>query len=54
MLEASTPPIEIQAYAACLLSIDAQNAQESKLQELITSAYKALRASYAGWWLNEE
>ena len=31
MLKASTPPIEIQAYAACPLSVDAQNAQESKL-----------------------
>ena len=31
MSEASTPPIEIQAYAACPLSIDAQNAQELKL-----------------------
>ena len=54
MLEASTPPIEIQAHAACPLSADAQNMQESKLQELITSAYKAILAIYAGWWLNEE
>ena len=54
MLEASTPPIKIQAYAACLLSIDAQNVKESKLWELITSAYKALWAIYAGWWLNKE
>ena len=38
MSKASTPLIEIQACAACPLSIDAQNAQESKLQELITSA----------------
>ena len=35
MSEASTPLIEIQACAACPLSVDAQNAQESKLQELI-------------------
>ena len=54
MSEASTPPIEIQAYAACPLSIDAQNAQELKLQEIITHACKALRAIYAGWWLNKE
>ena len=31
MSKASTPLIEIQAYAACPLSIDAQNIQESKL-----------------------
>ena len=31
MSEASTPLIEIQAYTACPLSIDAQNIQESKL-----------------------
>ena len=42
MLEASTPLIEIQAYAACPLRVDAQNVQELKLQELITSAYKAI------------
>ena len=54
MSEASTPLIEIQACAACLLSVDAQNTQELKLQELITSAYKALQAIYAGWWLNED
>ena len=42
MSEASTPPIEIQAYAAYPLSIDAQNIQESKLWELNTHAYKAL------------
>ena len=42
MSEASTPAIEIQAYAACPLNVDAQNIQELKLQELITHAYKAL------------
>ena len=31
MSEASTPPIETQACAACPLSVEAQNAQESKL-----------------------
>ena len=30
MLEASTPAKEIQAHVACPLSINAQNAQESK------------------------
>ena len=30
MFEASTPPKEIQAHAACTLSINAQNAQELK------------------------
>ena len=30
MFEASTPPKEIQAHAACPLSVNAQNAQESK------------------------
>ena len=54
MFEASAPLIEVQACAACPLSIDAQNAQESKLPELITCACKALQAIYAGWWLNEE
>ena len=46
MSEASARLIEIQVYAACPLNIDAQDAQESKLQEVIT---KALRAIYAGW-----
>ena len=54
MFEAGAPPIEIQACAACPLSVDAQNAQELKLQELITHACKALQAIYAGWWLNKE
>ena len=54
MSKASTPPIKIQAQAACPLNIDAQDVQESKLQELITHAYKALQAIFAGWWLNEE
>ena len=40
--KASTAPIEIQACAACPLSIDAQDTQELKLQELITHACKAL------------
>ena len=40
MSEASTPPIEIQAHVACPLNVDAQDAQESKLQELITCACK--------------
>ena len=31
MSEASTPLIEIQAYAACPLNVDAQDIQESKL-----------------------
>ena len=31
MSEASAPPIEIQEHAACPLSNDAQNVQESKL-----------------------
>ena len=34
MSEASTSPIEIQAYAACPLSIDAQNIQESNFENL--------------------
>ena len=54
MFEASTPPKEIQAHVACPLSINAQNAQESKPQELITHACKALRAIYAGWWLHKK
>ena len=54
MLKASTPLMEIQAHTACLLSINAQNAQESKPWELITHACKALQAIYAGWWLHEE
>ena len=29
MFEASAPPIEIQEHAACPLSVDAQNTQES-------------------------
>ena len=33
MFKASTSPIKIQAHAVCPLSVDAQNAQESKLQE---------------------
>ena len=45
MYEASTPPIEIQAYTACPWSIDAQNVQR---------LYEALQAICAGWWLNEE
>ena len=31
MFEAIAPPMEIQAHAACPLSVDAQNAQELKL-----------------------
>ena len=54
MSEASTSPIETQACAACPLSVEAQNAQESKLWEFIICACKALRAIYAGWWLSEE
>ena len=42
MSEASTPPIKIQARAACPLNFEAQDVQESKLLELITCAYKAL------------
>ena len=42
MSKVSTPPIEIQAYAACPLSVDAQNIQGWKLCGLIISAYKAL------------
>ena len=34
MSEASAPLIEIQACAACPLSIDAQNTQELKLKNL--------------------
>ena len=51
MSESSKPLIQIQAYAAYPLSVNAQNIQES---ELITHAYKTLQAIYAGWWLNEE
>ena len=54
MSKASTPPIEKQANAACPLNINAQDIQESKLQELLIFAYKAFQAIYAGWWLNEE
>ena len=36
MFKASTPPKEIQAHVACPLSVNAQNAQELKPQELIT------------------
>ena len=42
MSKASTPLIEIQACAACPLSIDAQNTQELTLLELIIHACKAL------------
>ena len=34
MSKASAPPIEIQECAACPLSVDAQNAQESNLENL--------------------
>ena len=54
MSKASTPPFKIQARATCPLNVDAQDVQESKLRELITRACNALRAIYAGWWLNEE
>ena len=54
MFEASTSLKEIQAHAACPLSINAQNTQESKPQELITRAHKALQAICAGWWLHKE
>ena len=54
MFEASTPPKEIQAHVACPLSVNAQNAQELKLQELINHACKALGAIYAGWWLHKK
>ena len=54
MYEASTPPIEVQAQAARLLNIDAQDVQVSKLQELITSANEVLRTIIAGWWSKEE
>ena len=54
MFKASTPLIEIQAYATSPLSVAAQIIQELKLWELITHTYKALWAIYAGWWLNEE
>ena len=54
MFKASAPLMEIQAHTTCPLSVDARNAQESKLQELITHASKALQAIYAGWWLNKE
>ena len=42
MSKGSTQPIRIQAQASCLLNVDAQDIQESKLQELITHDYKAL------------
>ena len=41
MSKASTPQIQIQAYTACPLNVDAQDAQELKLWELITHACKA-------------
>ena len=49
MSKASTLPIKIQAQVACPLNIDAQDVQESKLQELTIHVYKALQAIYAGW-----
>ena len=54
MSKASTPPIKKQAQTACPLNVNAQDVKESKLWELISCAYKALQAIYAGWWLNEE
>ena len=54
MYEAGTPLIEVQAQAASLLDIDAQDAQVLKLQKLITSAYRALRTIFAGWWFEKE
>ena len=54
MLEASTPPKEILAHVSCPLSVNAQNTQELKPQELITCACKAIQAIYAGWWLHKE
>ena len=49
MFKASTLLKEIQVHTACPLSVKAQNAHESKPQELITHACKALQAIYAGW-----
>ena len=54
MSKASTPLIEIQPQAAHPLNIYAQDVQESKLQKLITYAYRTLQAIYAGWWANKE
>ena len=54
MFEASTPLKEIQAHAACPLSVNAKNAQESKPRELITCVCKALQAVCAGWWLHKK
>ena len=52
MPKASTPLIELQAQA-CMLNIDAQDVQVTKLRELMTSVITKLRAIYAGWWLKE-
>ena len=54
MYEAGTPPIEVQAPAASLLDISAQDAQALKLQKLIASTYRALRTIFTGWWFEKE
>ena len=54
MNEKSTPPIEVQAQAANLLDIDAQDVQVSKLWKLMTSAYRALGIIFDGSWLKKK
>ena len=54
MYKTGTPLIEMQAQAASLLDIDAQDAQVLKLRKLIISAYGALRTIFAGWWFKKE
>ena len=54
MNEKSTPPIGVQAQAASLLDINAQDAQVSKLQKLMISACGAQGTIFAGWWFEKE
>ena len=54
MTEESTPLIEVQAQVASLLDINAQDAQVSKLQKLMTGAGRALGTIFAGYWFPKE
>ena len=45
-----TPLIEVQARAASLMDIDAQDVQVSKLHKLMISASQALGTIFAEYW----
>ena len=54
MTEESSTPIEVQAQAASLLDVNAQDAQVSKLCKVMTGAGKVLGTIFTGYGFPKE